>query len=182
VKVREERVMVNLVDVRRHPNGIIHHGLLNFKGKSITCCLGRSGITTQKREGDGATPVGIFKILYGYYRADRITKPKSLMPLTPIETNDGWCDDVGNPNYNSFVKLPFPDSHEVMTRNDRLYDVCIVLDYNIHPKIKNKGSAIFFHQTSLERKPTEGCVAIDPKDMQLLLPFLSDKTFMRIHG
>lgn len=173
--------MLKNITVKRHPNGIIHHGLLNFRRKTIPCYLGRSGITTQKREGDGATPAGKFRVLYGFYRHDRLKKPNTLMPITTIEPDDGWCDDPKNSNYNGFIKLPFPKSHEVMTRNDRLYDICIVLDYNIHPKIQNAGSAIFFHQTSLAQKPTEGCVAIDPKDMQLLLPLLSDKTEMTIH-
>ncbi len=169
------------IEVKRHPDGILHHGILLYDDKVINCCLGRSGITTQKKEGDGATPAGQFKILYGFFRKDRIKKPLSEIPLSNIEHTDGWCDAPELPQYNSLVKLPFEGSHEIMTRKDRLYDICIVLDYNMEPKTKGRGSAIFFHLTSPELKPTEGCVAIDPKHMQLLLPMLSAKTQMIIH-
>ena len=169
------------IHVQKRKNGEIHHGLLTYNDKTINCCLGRSGLTANKKEGDGATPTGKFRLLYGFYRKDRLQAPESLLPFSHIKTNDGWCDSPDHPNYNSLVKLPFPSSHEVMTREDRLYDVCIVLDYNINPPVSGLGSAIFFHQTSVELKPTEGCVAIDPEDMQLLLPLLSDETDMIIH-
>lgn len=172
---------IKTIQVRRHPNGIIHHGLLSFRDKTIPCYLGRSGITSQKREGDGATPTGDFRILYGFYRHDRIKMQASQLVINPIGSKDGWCDAPNNSNYNSFVTLPFKQSHEIMMREDRLYDVCLVLDYNIDPKARGLGSAIFFHQTSIEQKPTEGCVAIDPHHMRLLLPMLSDQTRMIIH-
>lgn len=173
--------MIKTLHVKRRPTGQIHHGLMSFNGKTIPCCLGRSGITTQKREGDGATPAGKFGLLYGFYRKDRIQKPLSTLPLMQINRNNGWCDEPDNPNYNQLVELPFLKSHEVMTREDRLYDVCIVLDYNINPQTRGHGSAIFFHQTSPELKPTEGCIAIDPRDMQLLLPFLGSETQMIVY-
>lgn len=170
----------NRLTVKRHPDGIVHHGLLTFGGRTIPCILGRSGITTRKREGDGATPAGCFSLLYGFYRHDRLGIQSSLLPLEPIGSKDGWCDEPKNPNYNAPVCLPFGDSHEIMKRDDRLYDVCIVLDYNIHPKSRGMGSAIFFHQTSVERKPTEGCVAIDPEHMRILLPLIAKHTKMII--
>lgn len=173
--------MINTLHIKRRPTGKIHHGLLGFNDKTIPCCLGRSGITTQKKEGDGATPTGKFRLLYGFFRKDRMQKPQSMLPLQQIDLDNGWCDAPTNPNYNSLVKLPFNQSHEIMTREDRLYDVCIVLDYNIYPRIAGKGSAIFFHQTSEQLKPTEGCIAIDPNDMRLLLPFFSGETEMIIH-
>lgn len=174
--------MLKLIDVKRHPNGVKHHGILSFGNRDIPCFLGRSGITAQKKEGDGATPIGTFRILYGFYRRDRMKKPITQMPILHICADDGWCDEPSNPNYNALVSLPFSDSHEIMMREDRLYDVCIVLDYNISPKTRYRGSAIFFHLTSPERKPTEGCIAIDPDDMRLLLPFIDNRTHIRIHG
>ncbi len=173
--------MLKTIQVKRQQNGDIHHGLLKYNDIAINCCLGRSGLTSTKQEGDGATPIGTFKLLYGFYRRDRIQKPTSLLPFSSIKPNDGWCDSPDDPNYNALVKLPFSPSHEIMTREDRLYDVCIVLDYNINPPVSGLGSAIFFHQTSPELKPTEGCVAIDPEDMQALLPLLSSETEMIIH-
>jgi len=173
--------MIETLHVKQRPNGKIHEGLLSFNDKTIHCCLGRSGITDNKKEGDGATPIGKFRLLYGFYRKDRLQTLQSNLGFSPIEKHYGWCDAPDHQNYNTLVELPFEPSHEIMTREDRLYNICIVLDYNIDPAISGKGSAIFFHLTSPELKPTEGCVAIDPEDMQALLPLLSDQTHMLIH-
>ncbi len=173
--------MIKTIHVKQRENGEIHQGSFIYNDITLDCCLGRSGITNNKKEGDGATPTGTFKLLYGFYRQDRLQTLDSQLDFTPIKENDGWCDSPQDPNYNALVKLPFEPSHEVMTREDRLYDICIVLDYNISPAIPGLGSAIFFHLTSPELKPTEGCVAIDPQDMQVLLPLLSSETEMIIH-
>lgn len=171
-----------LLNVKRKPLGPKHAGLLSYGGNIIPCALGRSGVTTLKREGDGATPYGEFRILYGYFRPDRVLYVNTQLPLFPITEVSGWCDEANDPNYNSFVSLPFPKSHEKMMRDDRLYDVCLVLDYNIHPKARNMGSAIFFHLTRPDRGPTEGCVAIDPDHMRNILPLLSERSVMKIHA
>lgn len=169
------------LDVRRRPGAEQHKGVLSYAGKSIPCSLGRSGITAFKREGDGATPAGEFRILYGFFRPDRKLNLKTQLSMRPISENSGWCDEANHPSYNDFVTLPFSKSHEKMMRDDRLYDVCLVLDYNIQPKARHIGSAIFFHLTRPDCGPTEGCVAIDPDHMRLLLPMLSDRFVMRIH-
>lgn len=169
------------IDIKRRPGALPHQGLFSFNGKTIPCCLGRSGITTCKREGDGATPAGQFKILYGFYRQEKLPAVQSQLMLFAIKPNYGWCDQPNSANYNQFVELPYKQSHEEMYRRDRLYDVCIVLDYNIFPRKRGGGSAIFFHHTNIENGPTEGCVAIDPKYMRLLLPELSEETLMVIH-
>lgn len=173
--------MLKTIDVKKKIDSDIHHGLLTYNGITIDCCLGRSGLTNDKKEGDGATPIGKFKLLNGFYRKDRLQKPISKLGFSTIKQNHGWCDDPSDPNYNALITLPFEPSHEIMTREDRLYDVCIVLDYNISPAVSGLGSAIFFHQTSPEFKATEGCVAINPEDMQALLPLLSSETQMIIH-
>jgi len=173
---------IQTIHVRRRPDSQIHHGFLEFDGTVIPCFLGRSGISTNKHEGDGATPAGTYELLHGYYRKDRIKKPLSLLPFNAISRNHGWCDEPWSPNYNRLIRLPFNHSHEVMTRDDRLYDICIVLDHNIHPQIRQRGSAVFFHLTSAQQKPTQGCIAIDPDPMRRLLPLLSTNTRMVIHG
>lgn len=170
------------IHITKQQNGKIHQGLFTFNDKTIPCCLGRSGLTNDKKEGDGATPIGSFRLLYGFHREDRLARPHSALKFSPIQANDGWCDAPEDKNYNSLVKLPFEASHEIMMREDRLYDICIVLDYNIEPAVSGQGSAIFFHQTSSELKPTEGCVAINPEHMHEILPLLSDETIMIIQG
>ena len=163
------------IRVRRKP-GDPRQGLLCFNNTTFPCALGRSGTTALKREGDGATPIGTFPLLYGYFRSDRIKKMSTGLAMKPIRSNMGWCDASVDRNYNREIQLPYPASHEQMLREDRLYDVCIVLDYNISKHIRGLGSAIFFHQAKAGFKPTEGCIAIDPATMRRLLPMLDRRT------
>ena len=167
--------------VRRQPGSNPSAGILTFEGRSFECRLGRSGIVAIKREGDGATPKGEFRILYGYFRKDRITRPETSLIMQEIRPNMGWCDASNDPNYNRPVRLPFASSHEKMMRGDRLYDVCLVLDYNIEPVQKHRGSAIFFHQTQEDLRPTEGCIAVNPQAMHRLLPLISSETVVHVH-
>jgi len=169
-----------MIDVTRKPGGAHHDGLLKFSGRVIPCKLGPGGITARKREGDGATPQGSYRILYGLYRPDRMLAPRTQLPMQPISAASGWCDAPGDPNYNRRIVLPYPASHERLFRKDRLYDICLILNCNMVPRIRNRGSAIFFHMASPERKPTAGCVAIDPAEMRLLLARISRRTILRI--
>ena len=78
------------------------------------------------------------------------------------------------------VSLPFAASHEKMWREDRLYDIVVVLDCNMYPAVKGKGSAIFFHIAREDYRPTEGCVAIAPEHMRLLLSKVGPGAEMKI--
>ncbi|RLQ89605.1 L,D-transpeptidase family protein [Notoacmeibacter ruber] len=149
-----------------------HSGRLTFGPLSFRCALGRSGIVSRKREGDGGTPLGSHAILWGYRRADRRWRQSGPLPLRPITVDDAWCDAPGHPAYNRPVRLPFSASHEQMQRADRLYDCCIVLDYNFNTRIRQAGSAIFLHLAKPGYPPTQGCVALAPRDMARLLPYL----------
>lgn len=155
-------------------------GLLNFNGMVFPCALGRGGIKTIKREGDGATPLGQMRLIAGHFRKGRHFSPRSKLPLAVIREGDGWCDAPGDRNYNRPVKLPYPASAETMMRADRLYDCCIVLDYNIRPRRRGMGSAIFFHIARENFAPTEGCVAVSPQVMARLLPYLSRRSVLKI--
>ena len=145
------------------------------------CALGRSGMRPLKREGDGATPVAAMRIVSGWFRPDRLLRPATALPLRAITARDGWCDAPENPNYNRAVRLPFAASHETMLRDDRLYDVCLVLDWNLPPfgRKRNGGSAIFLHVARPGFPPTEGCVAVAPKTMRLLLPRIGPQTVVK---
>ena len=94
------------------------------------------------------------------YRADKLSKPESLLPTDAIHHNDGWCDAPEDINYNHPVKLPYNASHEKMWRDDDLYDVVVILGHNDNPPISGAGSAIFFHVAKADYSPTEGCVAL----------------------
>jgi len=151
-------------------------GLLQAGGLAIPCRIGRTGRTCLKREGDGATPVGSFKLVQGYYRQGHFIRKPSLLPQRPLKQSDGWCDESADRNYNRLVRLPYPAGHEELFRNDGIYDVVITLDHNQRPRVKKLGSAVFFHLNRDAKSPTAGCVAISRADMARLLPRLSRKT------
>ncbi|WP_310621838.1 L,D-transpeptidase family protein [Flexibacterium corallicola] len=142
---------------------------IQWGDKTFPCALGKGGITTKKREGDGATPVGYFEILDVYYRADRVTMPETALRHEPLSPNDGWCDDTELENYNRPVKLPFDGSHEKMWREDNLYDIVVVLNCNMFPANRGDGSAIFFHLAKEGFQATLGCVAVELETMKFLL-------------
>jgi L,D-peptidoglycan transpeptidase YkuD (ErfK/YbiS/YcfS/YnhG family) len=133
------------------------------------CALGRSGRKHLKREGDGATPFGTFRLERVLYRADRIQRPRTTLPASPIGGHDGWCETVGDRNYNRQIKLPYPASHELLKRDDRLYDIIVVLSHNHRPRIQGHGSAVFFHLAREGYAPTAGCVAVTLRDMRIIL-------------
>lgn len=166
-----------LIVVRPRP-GKPTQGLLVWRGTVFPCALGRGGIRAIKREGDGATPLGRMRLIDGWFRHGRLANLRSGLALRRIGPRDGWCDAPGDRNYNRAVTLPYPASCESMQRNDNLYDCCIVLDYNIAPRRRGMGSAIFFHIASDGFRPTEGCVAITPQVMARMLPHLSPRTVM----
>ena len=72
----------------------------------------------------------------------------------------GWCDDPLSKNYNKLIKIPSEYNYEKLYKKDNGYDIILVLNYNMNPIVRNKGSAIFIHVTKANYKKTEGCVAI----------------------
>jgi L,D-peptidoglycan transpeptidase YkuD (ErfK/YbiS/YcfS/YnhG family) len=139
----------------------------------LRCALGRAGVSQAKREGDHATPSGTFRLLGVFFRRDRLPRPALLLPARELKPNEGWCDDPASALYNHLVTLPCRARHEKLWRADRLYDLVIVLDYNICPRRKYRGSAIFLHCARPDLAPTEGCIALRPDDLRRLLPRLS---------
>jgi L,D-peptidoglycan transpeptidase YkuD (ErfK/YbiS/YcfS/YnhG family) len=135
----------------------------------LPCTWGRGGIRKDKKEGDGATPIGIFPFRKVFYRADRLTTPKTCFPLTPLTPQDGWCDDVAHPAYNKHIQKPYKGRHEDLWRTDHVYDIILVVGHNDDPVIKGQGSAIFVHLRRPESTPTDGCVALDLPDLLKIL-------------
>ena len=150
------------------PRGHVKAGPL-----TLACALGRGGIKRDKREGDGGTPAGVMRVLHGYYRPDKMTRPCCPVPLRPLTRDLGWCDAPASPLYNRPARLPLREPHETMWRRDGLYDVVFVLDYNLKPRRMGRGSAIFLHCAKPGMPPTLGCVALRPADMRRLLPLLA---------
>ena len=152
-------------------------GRLIGGGLSLACAIGRSGLTADKREGDGASPRGVLTVLGGFYRPDRFgCRPPAALPLAPLRPNDGWCDAPGHAAYNRHVRLPFAASHERLWRDDHVYDIVLITDWNYTHRQRQRGSAIFFHLTEAGERPTQGCIAIARADMLKLLPRLTPGT------
>jgi L,D-peptidoglycan transpeptidase YkuD (ErfK/YbiS/YcfS/YnhG family) len=131
--------------------------------------LGRSGIRTLKREGDGGTPLGFFPVRQVLYRADRVSRPLTRLPVRAIGLRDGWCDDPTNRNYNRLIRLPSERSAEGLSRADQLYDLVLVLGYNDRPRVRGRGSAIFVHLARPDFTPTDGCIGLTKHDLTMLL-------------
>jgi L,D-peptidoglycan transpeptidase YkuD (ErfK/YbiS/YcfS/YnhG family) len=174
----KKRKDVRFLTVRAKPRNP-SQGLLSVKGLVFPCALGRGGITANKREGDGGTPLGPMRVLHGYFRRNRRAGP-TMLEMKSISAKLGWCEVPDDRNYNRPVTLPYRASHEHMLREDHLYDVCLVLDWNIRPRRRGRGSAIFFHLARPGFTPTAGCVAVTATVMRRLLPLLSRKTVLRV--
>ena len=138
-------------------------------GRSWPCAVGRAGRHPVKREGDGRTPAGRWRLLHVLYRRDRGLPPRTGLPVCTIRPADGWCDTVSDRNYNRFVRHPYPVSAERLWRADHLYDVVVVLGHNQQPRVKGRGSAIFMHLAHAGYKPTAGCIALSRRDLGLVL-------------
>ena len=153
---------------------------LKYKKLKFKCALGKAGIGKKKREGDNITPEGVYKIVKIYYRSDRIRKISSDFKLTKISKKMGWCDDVNSKKYNQLIKLPTTFTHEKFYRRDNIYDLILVLNYNMKPIIKNKGSAIFIHVASKDYKKTLGCISLKSADLIKILQLINKKTNINI--
>ena len=135
-------------------------GYLKYKNLKFRCSLGKAGIDKKEKEGDKITPRGTYKIIKIYYRNDRIKKILSNFKLFKIKKNMGWCDDPKSKKYNQLVKVPNEYGYEKLYRKDNIYDLVLVLNYNMKPIIKNKGSAIFIHIANKNYKKTAGCIGL----------------------
>ena len=144
---------------------------VRFRNRLIPCSIGRGGVTTDKREGDGATPVGKHRIMGLYYRPDRLPAPAPwAIPTRPF---DLWSDDIPDPAYNPLVRTPHPFSHETMRRPDPLYDMVLITDWNWPRAIPGKGSAIFLHIWRKPHYPTQGCVAFSRENLMWIIQRLT---------
>jgi L,D-peptidoglycan transpeptidase YkuD (ErfK/YbiS/YcfS/YnhG family) len=154
--------------VRRAP-GDSRKALIALRHGVRPAALGRTGIRALKREADGGTPLGRFPVRQVLYRADRIPRPRTQLPVRAIRDRDGWCDDPTDRNYNRLISLPTRRSAEGLKREDHLYDLVLVLGYNDRPRVRNKGSAIFVHLARPGYAPTAGCIALSRHDLKMLL-------------
>ena len=158
---------------------LIDKNYLTYNKLKIKCAIGKKGIGNKRKEGDLITPSGQFKIKFLLYRKDRV-KILTKLKKKVIKKNMGWCDDSKSIHYNKLVKLPFAHRHEKLYKKENIYDIILVLNYNMAPVIKNKGSAIFIHVAKNNYKKTEGCVAIKKVNLIKLLKEINPNTKIKI--
>ena len=144
-------------------------GLLTIGTQTFRVALGRGGVSSEKREGDGATPAGLLPLREVLYRPDRLPAPESAVPARPLTPSDGWCDDARHPDYNRPVQHPFEARAEVLWRDDAAYDIVGILGWNDGPVQPGRGSAIFLHPAQADYAPTEGCIAVALDDLRQIL-------------
>ena len=156
-------------------------GYLKYKNLKFRCALGRAGIKKKEKEGDNVTPKGIFKIIKMYYRPDKIKNIKTNIKKIKIKKNMGWCDDPRSRFYNQQINLPSKFSYEKLYRNDNLYDLILVLNYNTNPIIENKGSAIFVHIAKKSYTKTKGCITLKKKHLIELISIIKKNTKIKIN-
>ena len=159
---------------------IVKNKILSYKDYKVKCTIGKRGIKSRKKEGDLTTPRGIFKIKELYYRKDRIKGLRTKVKKIIIKKNMGWCDDSSSSKYNKIIKLPFNFSHEKLYRKDNIYDLMLVINFNMRPIKKNKGSAIFIHVAKKDFSPTKGCIAIKKNELKKLLKIINKNTKINI--
>ena len=159
---------------------IIKNKKLIIDNYKVKCAIGKRGIRVKKKEGDLITPKGKFKIKYIFYRNDRLSNFKSNIKKVIIKKNMGWCDDPNSNNYNRLVKLPSFYSAEKLYRKDNTYDLILILNYNMNPIHKNKGSAIFIHIARKNYKSTAGCIAIKKSHLKNIVSKINKKTLVKI--
>ena len=159
---------------------LINKNYLTHNNYKVKCALGKRGIGNKRREGDFITPRGNFKIKYILYRKDRIKRIQSKIKKIIIKKNMGWCDDPLSKEYNKLIKIPSEYSYEKLYKKDNVYDIILLLNFNMNPVVKNKGSAIFIHVAKKNYKKTEGCVAIKKIHLLKIIKELKYNTKIKI--
>ena len=149
----------------------------NYKAK---CALGKRGIGYKRKEGDLITPKGTYKVKYILYRKDRVKKIQTKIKKIAIRKDMGWCDDPKSKDYNKLIKLPYAYSYEKIFRKENNYDIILILNYNMNPVIKNKGSAIFIHIAKKNYKKTDGCIALKKAHLLKIIKRINKNTTIKI--
>lgn len=169
-----------LIHIRVHRrSGAKTRGILTAGRAAFPVALGRAGILANKREGDGGTPRGVFRLKRLWWRKDRITRPRTALPLRAIRADDAWSEDPADRRYNRPVRRPPGEPGDRLMRDDDLYDLIIEIDHNDRPRVAGRGSAVFIHVARDGFAPTAGCVALRRNDLLRLLQRLGPRT--RIH-
>lgn len=170
---------IDLVRVRPRPS-LRTKGILSAGPLHIPVALGRGGIRADKREGDGGTPRGTFRLVRLWWRADRYPRPQTHLPVRAIRPEDAWIEDPADRRYNRHVRRTAGEPGDRLRREDHLYDFIIEIDHNTRPRIAKRGSAVFIHAARPGFAPTAGCVGLELKTLRRLLTRLGPRTKIQI--
>jgi L,D-peptidoglycan transpeptidase YkuD (ErfK/YbiS/YcfS/YnhG family) len=176
-----ERTTLRSIRVSTRPGGR-SQGWLFAGPLTLPVALGRTGIKADKRESDGGTPRGRFRPLRLWWRADRLPRPRTLLPVRLIGPDDAWCEDPHDRRYNQPFRRSANEPGDRLRRDDILYDMVIEIDHNTRPRVAGRGSAVFIHVARPGFAPTAGCVALRPRDLKMLLGRINLKTRILIQS
>tara|TARA_B100000787_G_scaffold157885_1_gene134940 strand:- start:123 stop:611 length:489 start_codon:yes stop_codon:yes gene_type:complete len=157
---------------------VLNKNTLKIDHFKLSCCIGKKGLNSNKKEGDYSTPKGLFNLKKLYFRKDRVGTPKCRLIKKVIKKDMAWCDDPNHKKYNEEIKTVNKNLKENLYRKDHKYDYIISISHN-EKKVPNKGSAVFIHLTD-DYKPTAGCIALKKKDFEILLKLIDRKTKIKI--
>jgi len=139
-----------------------------------TARLGRNGLSSNRREGDGTTPTGTYRIGRTMYGSE--ANPGVRFAYRRLRCGDWWDEDPRSPTYNSFqhvrcgTKPPFGGGSEGMWRQPLPYPFLAVIEFNTRPVVPGRGSGIFLHaQTG---GPTIGCISLRKDQLRAVLRWL----------
>jgi L,D-peptidoglycan transpeptidase YkuD (ErfK/YbiS/YcfS/YnhG family) len=161
--------------VRRKP-GYVSRGWLIAGPFLLPVALGWSGIKANKREGDGGTPRGRFQPKRLWWRADRHSRPATLLPTRRIKPDDSWCENPKSGRYNRPIKGCLHSNADKLSRADALYDFIVEIDHNTRPRVAGRGSAVFIHIARDGFAPTAGCIALNGQSLKRMLSRMGLKT------
>lgn len=164
-----------------------HGRLVRLSGddaQTFTCAIGKGGMVAanDKREGDGASPIGRWPIRRVYYRPDRLAPVETDLPVIALTPTDGWCDAPDDPAYNRKITRPYAASHETLWREDHVYDIIVELGHNDSPPVPGLGSAVFLHVAKPDYSPTQGCIALALDDLKAVLKNAGPGTVLEIRA
>ena len=157
-------------------------GIISFKSYNFPASFGSGGIKLKQKEGDNITPIGTFQLRQVLYRSDRVSIPYTHLPSRKISALDGWCDDTTSSKYNLLIKLPTKLKHEILWRNDHIYDIIVPIGYNDNPIFPSRGSAIFIHLAHSDFRPTRGCIGLKMDAITKLLKNCDNENYIKIHN
>jgi L,D-peptidoglycan transpeptidase YkuD (ErfK/YbiS/YcfS/YnhG family) len=175
------RISLRTINIRPRP-GRRSQGWLRAGSLVLPVALGRTGVRANKREGDGGTPRGRYRPVRLWWRGDRLSRPRTLLPARRIGRADAWCEDPADRRYNRAFRRSANEPGDRLWREDGLYDLFLEIDHNTRPRVAGLGSAVFIHVARPGFRPTEGCVALRLHDLQILLSHVHSRTRIVIHN